>query len=101
MKTKKLSMIVQTLLAENIRRERVQLAVGELILHETQLRSDWQQLTAATPLANTTLELRVIPASQQCMWCFHVYHPQNGETICPQCRGVGAKILAGEEFYLE
>jgi Zn finger protein HypA/HybF involved in hydrogenase expression len=35
------------------------------------------------------------------MVCFEKYHPLNGEISCPNCGSVGAKILAGEEFYLE
>jgi Zn finger protein HypA/HybF involved in hydrogenase expression len=41
------------------------------------------------------------PAEQQCMVCFQKYHPLNKETSCPNCGSVGAKIIAGEEFYLE
>jgi Zn finger protein HypA/HybF involved in hydrogenase expression len=37
----------------------------------------------------------------QCMTCFEKYHPTDGELICPKCHGVGAKIIAGEEFSLE
>jgi Zn finger protein HypA/HybF involved in hydrogenase expression len=35
------------------------------------------------------------------MTCFHKYHPTDQELVCPQCGGVGAKIIAGEEFALE
>jgi Zn finger protein HypA/HybF involved in hydrogenase expression len=35
------------------------------------------------------------------MVCFLKYHPGDKETACPQCKSVGAKILSGEEFYLE
>lgn len=101
MKTAKLSQIVQTLLAQNTARERVQIAVGALVFNESQLHTEWQRLTSNTSLAEVPLHIRIIPASQQCMWCFHIYQPHNDETTCPQCRSVGAKILSGEEFYLE
>jgi Zn finger protein HypA/HybF involved in hydrogenase expression len=35
------------------------------------------------------------------MACFTKYRPVNGEVSCPNCGGVGAKIISGEEFYLE
>jgi Zn finger protein HypA/HybF involved in hydrogenase expression len=35
------------------------------------------------------------------MVCFTKYCPAGGEVLCPACGSVGAKILAGEEFYME
>jgi len=82
--------------------ESVQIALGELFpLSEEQIRAQWNELTDETPLAQTQLQVRLIPAEQQCMVCFEKYHPVNNEISCPQCGSVGAKILTGEEFYLE
>ncbi|RJP50751.1 MAG: hydrogenase maturation nickel metallochaperone HypA [Anaerolineaceae bacterium] len=81
---------------------RVVLALGELFpLDEKQLREQWRELVAGTPLADLALTVRILPAQQQCMVCFLKYHPQKKETACPQCGSVGAKILSGEELYLE
>jgi Zn finger protein HypA/HybF involved in hydrogenase expression len=101
MKNLRLSSIIQSLLAQKTERASIQLAVGELVLDPPQLLSEWSELTKHTPLAKTKLNIRIIPAEQQCMWCFLIYHPTKKETACPQCRSVGAKILSGEEFYLE
>jgi Zn finger protein HypA/HybF involved in hydrogenase expression len=101
MKYLRLSSIVQELLAQKITHASVQLAVGELILDEALLQKEWRELTKPTPLSNTKLNIRIVPTSQQCMWCFLIYHPKQGETTCPQCHSVGAKILSGEEFYLD
>lgn len=101
MKNSHLSSIVQQLLAQNTSRKSIQIVAGELISNETQLQDEWEELTRQTPLAKTKLNIRIISAKQQCMWCFLVYHPQDNETQCPQCRSVGAKIISGEEFYLE
>ncbi len=80
----------------------IQVALGELFpLDEEQLRTQWRELTKHTSLAQCSLTIRVIPAEQQCMVCFQKYHPSNKETSCPRCGSVGAKIIAGEEFYLE
>ncbi|NOT04820.1 MAG: hydrogenase maturation nickel metallochaperone HypA [Anaerolineales bacterium] len=80
----------------------VQVALGELFpLDEDQLRAQWNELTEHTSLENAALNIRLVRAEQQCMVCFQKYHPQNQETACPHCKSVGAKIIAGEEFYLE
>lgn len=76
----------------------VHLAVGELIPFREE---QWREFAQGTSLASAELHLRVIRAEQQCMTCFQKYHPENLETRCPYCKSMGAKILAGEEFYLE
>ncbi len=80
----------------------IHIALGELVpLTEEQLRIQWNDLVKDTPLADSILNVRMIPAEQQCMVCFEKYHPVNKETACPICMSTGAKILAGEEFYIE
>jgi Zn finger protein HypA/HybF involved in hydrogenase expression len=80
----------------------ITIALGELVpLSEAGLRAQWGDLTKGTPLAQTILNVHWMRAEQQCMVCFQKYHPVNKETSCPHCESVGAKILAGEEFYLE
>lgn len=81
---------------------RVKIALGELVsLDEVQLRAQWKEIVKNTPVENIELHIRIVPAEQQCMVCFLKYHPSDKETACPQCGSVGAKILHGEEFYLE
>lgn len=76
--------------------------MGELFpLTEEQLRVQWNELVEDSPFALSKLYIRIIPAEQQCMVCFQKYHPQKEETACPYCKSMGAKILAGEEFYVE
>ena len=80
----------------------IYIAMGELFpLTEEQLRLQWDDLVQNSPLAKSKLHIRLIPAEQQCMVCFQKYHPQNKETACPHCNSMGAKILTGEEFYVE
>lgn len=80
----------------------IHLALGELFpLAEEELRRQWRELTQNSPHANSTLHVRIIPAEQQCMVCFQKYHPVNKETACPHCKSMGAKILTGEELYVE
>ena len=80
----------------------IQVALGELFpLGEEQVRAQWSELTKHTSLAQSLLTIRCVPARQQCMVCFEKYHPIRAEVSCSQCGSVGAKIIAGEEFFLE
>ena len=82
--------------------ESVHVALGELFpLGEEQIRAQWDELTGKTRFGHTQLKIRLIPAEQQCMVCFEKYRPLGREVSCPHCGSAGAKILAGEEFYLE
>jgi Zn finger protein HypA/HybF involved in hydrogenase expression len=98
----RLSAIVDHLLQQTARIESVNIALGDLtVFREDEIRSQWARLTGNTELSQTQLVIHHIAAEQQCMVCFEKYHPINKETSCPHCGSVGAKILAGEEFFLE
>ena len=80
----------------------VNIAVGELTLFsENEIQETWSSLVNDTSLSKIKLTIKFISAEQQCMVCFQKYKPLKKETSCPYCGSVGAKILAGEEFYLE
>jgi len=97
-KNPRLSSIIDHLLQQPTRYASVHLAVGELILFSNeQIHAQWGD----TSLAQSTLTIRRVPAEQQCMTCFEKYHPTRAEVSCPHCGSVGAKVIAGEEFYLE
>ena len=101
-KIPRLSAIIDHLLKQPKEIAVVHIAVGELIFHTEELITrEWFRLVKDTALAQAVLFIRIIPAEQQCMVCFQKYHPLEKETSCPQCGSVGAKIIAGEEFYLE
>ena len=94
----RLSAIINHLLHQPSPIGPVQIAVGELVLFEDdQIRKQWNE----SPLAKIPLTIRRIPAQQQCMACFEKYQPTRGEVSCPQCGSVGAKVITGEEFFLE
>ena len=61
----------------------------------------WEIIAKDTIAEKATLHFRRIPAELQCMTCFEKYHPTDKELVCPNCHGVGAKIIKGEEFSLE
>lgn len=101
MLNQKIFSITQQLIKQNYCKESIHLAIGELIYDEKEFHRTWNQLVWQTPLQETKLNIRIIPAEQQCMVCFLKYHPTQKETVCPQCKGVGAKIISGEEFYVD
>ena len=80
----------------------VHLAMGEISeLDQNSIRKHWDEISKGTPAEQARLQFRIINAEVQCMSCFKKYHPLNGKIHCPHCGSYGAKILSGEEFYLE
>ena len=101
-KIPRLSSIIDHLLRHPKPVASIHIAVGDLTSHtEEQVRSQWLMLVKDTALTQVTLFIRIVRAEQQCMVCFEKYHPLNMETSCPHCGCVGARIISGEEFYLE
>lgn len=97
-KNPRLSSIIDHLLKQPARYTSVYIAIGELVpFSSEQIHAQWNE----SSLAQTTLIIRRVPTEQQCMTCFEKYHPADAEVSCPRCGSVGAKIIAGEEFYLE
>ena len=81
---------------------RLHLAIGEIAeFDQNAIQRHWNDLSKGTAAENAQLHFRVIAAEVQCMSCFRKYHPKNGQILCSNCGSVGAKILSGEEFYLE
>ncbi|MCE9646122.1 MAG: hydrogenase maturation nickel metallochaperone HypA [Chloroflexi bacterium] len=101
-KIPRLTTIIDQLLKQPVRAGSVNIAVGALAAcTDSEIHACWSSNVRNTPLVNAILKIQRIPAEQQCMVCFQKYNPVNQETSCPFCGSVGAKILVGEEFYLE
>ena len=78
------------------------IVMGELAsMVDDSIQFYWEIIAKDTIAQHATLHFRRVPAELQCMACFEKYHPNGRELVCPQCGGVGAKIIAGEEFSLE
>jgi hydrogenase nickel incorporation protein HypA/HybF len=78
------------------------IVMGELAsMVDDSIQFYWEIIAKDTPAEKAVLNFRRVPAELQCMTCLGKYHPTNKELICPRCGGVGAKIIAGEEFSLE
>jgi hydrogenase nickel incorporation protein HypA/HybF len=80
----------------------LQLAVGELSeLDQPSIQKYWNELSRGTAVERAQLHFRSIKAEVQCMACFSKYYPMNGKIHCPYCGSFGAKIISGEEFFLD
>ena len=80
----------------------LRLVIGEIAeLDQNSIRQHWNQISKGTAAEHSQLRFRLIPAKVQCMACFREYDPIDGIIHCPYCGSYGAKVLSGEEFYLE
>ncbi|HUI88842.1 MAG TPA: hydrogenase maturation nickel metallochaperone HypA [Anaerolineales bacterium] len=78
------------------------LVVGEISTYSDEsVQFYWDEISRGTRAEGAVLHFRHEPVEAQCMSCFTKYHPKEDEIICPNCGGVGIKIIAGEEFYME
>ncbi len=78
------------------------LVVGEISTYtDDSVQFYWDDLSKGTLAEGAVLHFRHVQLEAQCMSCFTKYSPKEGEILCPNCGGVGAKVIAGEEFYME
>ena len=101
----------QTILARALRQasennarriKSLQLAIGEIAeLDRESIKKFWDELSSGTLAEQAQLRFHQIDAELQCMACFKKYHPADQKIRCPYCGSFGAKVLSGEEFYLE
>ncbi len=78
------------------------LVVGEISTYaDESVQFYWDDISKGTLADGAKLHFRHVPAEVQCMTCFTKYRPAEGEIVCPSCKSVGAKIIAGEEFFME
>jgi hydrogenase nickel insertion protein HypA len=78
------------------------IALGELVqVSQEAFRAEWRGLARGTPLEDAGLHIYLLPAEMQCMTCFRKYRPADPDPVCPQCGGLGAKVLSGEACYVE
>ena len=78
------------------------IVIGDLAsMVDESIQFYWDIIAKDTIAEQAKLHFRRVPAELQCNTCGEKYHPTDRELICPNCGGVGAKIIAGEEFALE
>jgi hydrogenase nickel incorporation protein HypA/HybF len=80
----------------------IYVVVGEISTYSDEsVQFYWDEISKGTIAENAVLHYRHVPVEMQCMACFTKYRPDEAEILCPNCGSNGAKILAGEEFYME
>ncbi len=80
----------------------VYLVVGELsTMVDDSVQFYWEMIAKDTIAEKATLHFKRVPAEFQCMVCFNKYQPRDGQLSCPYCGSVGARIISGEEFYVD
>ena len=78
------------------------IVMGELSsMVDDSIQFYWEIIAKDTIAQKAQLHFRRVPAELQCVNCSEKYHPKDEELICPKCGNAGAKILTGEEFFLE
>jgi hydrogenase nickel incorporation protein HypA/HybF len=78
------------------------IVIGELAsMVDESIQFYWDIIARDTIAEQAALHFRRVPAELQCNTCGEKYQPTEKELICPRCGGVGARIIAGEEFALE
>jgi hydrogenase nickel incorporation protein HypA/HybF len=78
------------------------IVIGDLAsMVDESIQFYWDIIAKGTIAEQATLHFRRVPAELQCNTCLEKYHPTDRELVCPNCGGVGARIIAGEEFALE
>ena len=80
----------------------LRLVLGEISeIERRSIQQQWEEMSKGTSAERAQLHFRSIKAEVQCMACFKTYYPLDGRIHCPYCGSYGAKVLSGEEFYLE
>ena len=87
--------------ADAKRIENIHIVMGELSSNvDDSVQFYWDIIAKGTLAEGATLHFRRVPAEMQCVSCSEKFHPDD-EFLCPKCGNAGAKIIAGEEFYVE
>ena len=82
--------------------KRLNLVKGDLFeLDDASILHYWKKISPGTPAQHAELHFLRVTGEVQCMACFQRYPPEGSEIHCPYCGSYGAKILSGEEFYLD
>ena len=78
------------------------IVIGDLAsMVDDSIQFYWEIIAKGTIAEQASLHFRRVPAQLQCNTCLQKYQPTDSDLVCPKCGGIGAKIIAGEEFFLE
>lgn len=80
----------------------VQIVIGQLSsIVDDSVQFYWDLVAEGTLAQGARLHFQRIPAELLCLDCNQRYQPAKEELLCPHCGGARAKIVSGEEFYLD
>ena len=78
------------------------IVIGDLAsMVDESIQFYWDIIARETIAEGATLHFRRVPAELQCNTCSEKYYPTDRELVCRKCGGAGARIITGEEFFLE
>jgi hydrogenase nickel incorporation protein HypA/HybF len=78
------------------------LVIGQLSsLVDDSVQFYWDIIAKDTIADGAKLHFRRVPAELQCTLCATKFRPEDDDLSCPSCGNIGAKITAGDEFFLE
>ena len=78
------------------------IVIGELAsMVDDSIQFYWEVIAKDTIAEQAKLHFHRIPAQLKCNACSETYSPTQDELICPKCHNAGARIIKGEEFFLE
>jgi hydrogenase nickel incorporation protein HypA/HybF len=82
--------------------EDIHIVMGELSSNvDDSVQFYWDIIARGTLAEGAILHFRRVPAELQCIACSQKYQPDLDELTCPHCGSAGARVIAGEEFFVE
>lgn len=95
---------VETFARENdaLKIETLVLQIGELssVVPEYMYKI-YPMAIEGTLLADSTLEIEVIPGNGRCKECHMVFNLLQEKGICPECGSKAFELLSGKDFYIK
>jgi hydrogenase nickel incorporation protein HypA/HybF len=88
--------------AEAKRVMRIRLVIGELSsIVDDSVQFYFDFLSQNTLAAGAKLEFERVPTKVTCGACGHTWQPPTADWTCPQCEQLQARVIAGQEFYVD
>lgn len=96
--------IVQETLKEHpkSRLNTVRVSIGEMVaIVPDLLHHAYDSLIPDTRLANSILDIHIIPISAICSTCQKSFGLDDYEFLCPACQSTDIKVKTGDEFFIK
>lgn len=81
---------------------RIRLVIGDLSsIVDDSVQFYFDFLSQNTLAAGAKLEFERVPTMVTCSACEHTWEPSTVDWTCPQCAQMQARVVAGQEFYVD